>query len=289
MTRGRAPEGPRRRPAPGVALGDGQQNHRQSRREAQRRPASRSTPSTGALAGGNDQHHDRDDEDREGGGQPEHAVVSGVAAHQQAGHHQPHAAAEAQRSREHGQRAHLLVGAVPRAGSPRRSGRGRTTRPEAPGRRSAAAAMTSSRPATEPSSTMTSTASRTCFLLCRSASRPINGVAAAAASRFAVTAQLTATVETSSCVGDDRRARNHRGLQQRDGQHHEAQSGDQQPRRSGLRAPTEPSTIECVVSRQIPADAASNGHIRCSGVWIAPIASAVFEWCSCLTRRSPAR
>ena len=37
-------------------------------------------------------------------------------------------------------------------------------------------------------------------MLCRSASRPINGVAAAAASRFAVTAQLTATVETSSCA-----------------------------------------------------------------------------------------
>ncbi len=37
--------------------------------------------------------------------------------------------------------------------------------------------------------------SRTRFLLCRSASRPINGVAATAASRFAVTAQLTPIVD----------------------------------------------------------------------------------------------
>ena len=40
--------------------------------------------------------------------------------------------------------------------------------------------------------------SSTCFLLCRSASRPINGVAATAASRFAVTAQLTPIVDAFS-------------------------------------------------------------------------------------------
>ena len=51
---------------------------------------------------------------------------------------------------------------------------------------------------TEPTSTTASTHSSTRFLLCRSASRPISGVAAAAASRFAVTAQLTATREASS-------------------------------------------------------------------------------------------
>ena len=46
---------------------------------------------------------------------------------------------------------------------------------------------------TEPTSTTASAIKSTCFLLCRSASLPINGVAAAAASRLAVTAQLTAT------------------------------------------------------------------------------------------------
>ena len=51
---------------------------------------------------------------------------------------------------------------------------------------------------TEPTSTTASTTNSTRFLLCRSASRPINGVAAAAASRLAVTAQLTATVDASS-------------------------------------------------------------------------------------------
>jgi hypothetical protein len=52
---------------------------------------------------------------------------------------------------------------------------------------------------TDPIRTMIRTPSRTCFLLCRSARRPIRGVDAAAASRLAVTAQLTATVEASSC------------------------------------------------------------------------------------------
>ena len=51
---------------------------------------------------------------------------------------------------------------------------------------------------TEPSSTTTSTVSKTRFLLCRSASRPISGVVAAAARRFAVTAQLAATVDAFS-------------------------------------------------------------------------------------------
>ncbi len=50
----------------------------------------------------------------------------------------------------------------------------------------------------EPTSTTASTLSSTRLLRCRSARRPINGVAAAAASRFAVTAQLTATIEAPS-------------------------------------------------------------------------------------------
>jgi hypothetical protein len=45
---------------------------------------------------------------------------------------------------------------------------------------------------------MTSTVSSTRFLLCRSASLPISGVAAAAARRLAVTAQLAATVDVFS-------------------------------------------------------------------------------------------
>ena len=51
---------------------------------------------------------------------------------------------------------------------------------------------------TEPTNTMASTHNNTRFLLCRSARRPISGVAAAAASRFAVTAQLTPTMDASS-------------------------------------------------------------------------------------------
>ena len=87
---------------------------------------------------------------------------------------------------------------------------------------------------TEPTSTTASTINSTRFLLCRSASRPINGVAAAAASRFAVTAQLTADGGRVELVGDDAEHRNDGGLQDGDGQDDDAQPGDQRPgRRSG--------------------------------------------------------
>jgi hypothetical protein len=53
-------------------------------------------------------------------------------------------------------------------------------------------------PSTEPAITTASTASSTRFLTCRSARRPSRGVLDAAASRLAVTTQLTSTAETSS-------------------------------------------------------------------------------------------
>ena len=78
---------------------------------------------------------------REARRQPEDAVISGVAAHQQADHHESGAAAEAQAfptaptsPSPSGPRA------APRAGSRCRSGRARTTPPAAHGRRSAAPA-----------------------------------------------------------------------------------------------------------------------------------------------------
>ena len=133
------------------------------------------------------------------GGQPEDAVIAGVAVHQQPDHHEP-----ACRRRSpafptaptspspSGPRA------APRAGSRCRSGRARTRPPAARGRRSAAPATRWWRRAPSRRSTTASTISSTRFLLCRSASRPISGVAAAAASRLAVTAQLTATIDALS-------------------------------------------------------------------------------------------
>ena len=111
----------------------------------------------------------------------------------------PGAAAEPQRAGQHGQRrAPPALRAVLRAGSRRRSGRARTTTPCSTRATISSGSDDVVAASTEPTSTTTSTTSSTRFLLCRSASRPINGVAAAAASRLAVTAQLTATEETSS-------------------------------------------------------------------------------------------
>ena len=162
-------------------------------------PSQSMVPVVAARPRRDDQHHDRDDQDREGGGQPEHAVVAGAVVHQQADDDETGPAAEAQRARQHRHRRHHPVFGQLLA-QDRDADRVQRERgaPAAPAPRSAAASDDVVAASTEPTSTTASTTSSTRFLLCRSASRPINGVAAAAASRFAVTAQLTATVDASS-------------------------------------------------------------------------------------------
>ena len=180
-----------------MALGDGQQHQRQSGPEARgAEPVDRTRRAP--RPGGHREDHDGDDDDGEAGGQPEDAVIVGAVVHQKADDHQTGSAAEAQRCRQHRHRRHhpVLGELLAQDRDPdrieRERGRLQDTGQDEKGQDDVVAAST------EPTNTMASTHSSTRFLLCRSARRPISGVAAAAASRLAVTAQLTPTMDASS-------------------------------------------------------------------------------------------
>ena len=96
-------------PPPRVALGDGQQQQRQPA-ASPAAPTQSTVPvvecgrsGTTTTTATMTTSHERD-------GEPEHAVIAGVAAHQQSGDHQAHSAAESQHPGQHRHRGHQAFG-----------------------------------------------------------------------------------------------------------------------------------------------------------------------------------
>jgi len=193
----RAPQSRRGRPAPRVALRDRQQQCRQPSGQAGG-PEPVDCPRRAARPGGHEQRGDRDDDEREPVVSQKDAVIPGAAAHQQADHHQPVPPPNPASPTARTSRPHSVLWQFLAQESRCRSGRARTRRPATRARTISSASDEVVGRQNRAEQHDDEHRKQHAFLLCRSASRPIRGVAAAAARRFAVTAQLAATVDVFS-------------------------------------------------------------------------------------------